>query len=54
MSVSDICEGLKGAMTEITVQGLTGGDEGLTWEATGEVSKQPKAMKIENGAYVGM
>ena len=41
-------------MTEITVQGLTGGDEGLTWEATGEVSKQPKAMKIENGAYVGM
>lgn len=54
MSVSDICEGLKGAMAEITVQGLTGGDEGLTWEATGEVSKQPKAMKIENGAYVGM
>ena len=54
MSVSDICEGLKGAMAEITVQGLTGVDEGLTWEATGEVSKQPKAMKIENGAYVGM
>ena len=54
MSVSDICEGLKGAMAEITVQGLTGEDEGLTWEATGEVSKQPKAMKIENGAYVGM
>ena len=54
MSVSDICDALKAAMPEINVQGLTGGDEGLTWSETGEVSKQPKAVKIENGAYVGM
>ena len=53
MSTSDLCEALKGAMTEISVQGLTGGEEGLTWEATGEVSKAPKAVIIENGVYVG-
>ena len=33
MSVSDICDALKAAMPEINVQGLTGGDEGLTWSA---------------------
>lgn len=54
MSISDLCDALKEAMPNITVQGITGGDEGLTWESTGEVSKQPKAVKIENGAYVGM
>lgn len=54
MSVSDLCDTLKSAMTTINVKGLTGGDEGLSWKDTGEVSKQPKAVKIENGAYVGM
>ena len=54
MSVSDICEAMKTAITEVTVEGLTGGEESLTWEATGEVSKSPKAVKIENGVYVGM
>lgn len=54
MSISDMCDALKGAMTEITVQGLTGGEDGLTWQATGEVSKAPKAVKIEGGKYVGM
>ena len=54
MSASDICDAMKTAITEVTVQGLTGGEEGLTWEATGEVSKAPKAVKIENGVYVGM
>lgn len=54
MEVSEICEAMKKAMTEITVQGITGGSEGLTWSATGEVTKQPKAVKIENGVYVGM
>lgn len=52
MSVSDICEAMKPAMTEITVNGLTG-DE-MTWTADGEVNKAPKAVKIENGAYVAM
>lgn len=49
-SVSDICEALKGAMVEITVDGLTG--DGMTWKATGEVSKAPKAMVIKDGTYV--
>lgn len=47
--VAGICDKLVAAMTEITVDGLTG--EGMTWAATGEVSKQPKAMVIENGVY---
>lgn len=49
MSISDICEALKSAMTELSVDGLTG--DGMTWEATGEVNKAPKAMVIKNGAY---
>lgn len=49
MSISDICEALKEAMTEITVDGLTG--ESMTWVATGEVNKAPKAMVIKDGAY---
>lgn len=52
MSVSDICEAMKGAMTSITYDGLTG--EGMTWEADGEPSKAPKAVKIVNGAYTAM
>ena len=50
MSVSDLCEALKAAMTTITVDGLTG--EGMTWQKSGEVSQAPKAMVIENGVYV--
>ena len=52
MSVSDICEGLKTAMTEIKIDGLTGSD--MTWNAAGEPNKAPKAVKIENGAYTAM
>ena len=52
MSVSDICDGMKAAMTEISVDGLTGA--GMTWTADGEVNKAPKAVKIENGVYVAM
>jgi branched-chain amino acid transport system substrate-binding protein len=48
MSISDICDSLKGAMTEITVEGLTGT---ITWDSEGEPSKEPKAVVIENGAY---
>ena len=53
-SASEICDALKPLMTEVNVIGLTGGEEGLTWDATGAVSKAPKAVKIENGVYVGM
>lgn len=49
MSASDICEALKGAMTEITINGVTA--KNLTWEASGEPSKEPMVVKIENGEY---
>ena len=52
MSVSDMCEAMKTAMTEITIDGLTG--EGITWTADGEPSKAPKAMVIKDGAYTAM
>lgn len=52
MSVSDICEALKTAMTEITLDGLTG--DGITWSADGEPTKSPKAVMIQEGAYVAM
>ena len=48
-SVSDICEKLKAAMPEITVDGLTG--EAMTWDTDGAVNKAPKAMEIVNGNY---
>lgn len=51
-SVSDICEALKAAMTEINVVGLTSGEDGMTWAETGEVSKAPKAVVIQKGKYV--
>lgn len=46
---SAICDALKAAMTTISVDGLTG--LGMTWEATGEVNKAPKAVTIADGAY---
>ena len=52
MSVSDLCEGMKTAMTEISIDGLTG--DGITWTADGEPAKSPKAMVIKDGAYTAM
>lgn len=52
MSVSDMCEAMKTAMTEITIDGLTGA--GITWSADGEPSKDPKAVVITDGAYKAM
>lgn len=49
MSVSDICDALKVAMTEITVDGLT--SDNMTWDASGAPIKTPKAMVIKDGAY---
>ena len=54
MSASDMCNALKGAMTKIKMQGLTGGKDGLTWNESGEVTKSPKAVIIKNGAYKAM
>lgn len=47
--VSGICDKLKVAMTEISIDGTTGTN--MTWAATGEVNKAPRAMKIVNGSY---
>ena len=52
MDASTLCDAMKVAMTEITVDGLTGA--GMTWNAEGEPSKEPKAVVIENGAYKGL
>jgi branched-chain amino acid transport system substrate-binding protein len=51
MSTSDLCDALKGAMTEITVEGITGS---MTWTPDGEPTKEPKAVVIQDGAYVMM
>ena len=52
MSVSDMCEAMKVAMTEITVDGLTGA--GITWSADGEPTKEPRAVQIVDGVYTAM
>jgi len=38
--------------TTMSFDGLTG--DGMTWDAAGAVTKSPKGMVIENGAYVGL
>ena len=52
MSAQELCELMVATFPTITFDGLTG--EGMTWDSTGAVSKSPKGMVIENGAYVGM
>ena len=37
---------------DFTFNGLTG--EGMSWDETGAVTKSPKGMVIQNGAYVGL
>jgi len=49
MSVSDICDKIKEAMTQISIEGVTA--KGLSWTADGEPNKEPMVLKIENGAY---
>ncbi len=52
MDASEICDLMKVAMTEITMDGLTG--SGITWAADGEPTKAPKAVVITDGAYKAM
>lgn len=52
MDMSAICEAMKGAMTEISLDGLTG--VGMTWDASGEPNKAPKAVQITDGVYKAM
>ena len=50
MSSTDICEAVVAVMPTLSVDGLTGA--GMTWDASGAVSKEPMAVVIENGVYV--
>ena len=50
MSSTDICEAVVAVMPTLSVDGLTGA--GMTWDASGAVSKDPMAVVIENGTYV--
>lgn len=54
MSAADICEELIAVFTspDFQIDGLTGTK--MTWSDSGEVSKSPKGMVIQNGVYVGM
>ena len=52
MSAEELCNLMIQQFTSMTFNGLTG--ENMTWDATGAVSKSPKGMVIENGAYVGL
>ena len=54
MSNEELCNALMEVFPTITFTGLTGDGQGITWDSTGAVSKAPKGMVIENGAYVGM
>ncbi|MBQ7624006.1 MAG: ABC transporter substrate-binding protein [Clostridia bacterium] len=52
MSREEICAKMIEQFTTMTFDGLTG--DGMTWDATGAVTKSPKGMVIQNGAYVGL
>ena len=49
-SISDICEGIKASIVTIEASGLTSAK--MTWEASGEPNKEPKAVVIKDGSYV--
>ena len=52
MDAETLCGLMQEQFTTMTFSGLTGTE--VTWDATGAVSKEPKGMVIQNGAYVGM
>ena len=49
-SAEECCDLLIDAMQKIEITGVTGT---MTWSASGEVTKTPTAVRIENGVYVG-
>ena len=51
MSAEELCDLMIEQFSTMSYDGLTG--DGMTW-SNGQVSKQPKGMVIQNGAYVGM
>ncbi len=52
MSNEELNDAMISAFTSMTFNGLTG--DNMTWGADGAVSKDPKGMIIENGAYKGL
>ena len=50
MSTEDICSAMIEQFTSMTFDGLTG--TGMTWSTSGEVSKMPLAVVIQDGVYV--
>ena len=52
MSAKEICEKLVAKFTTFSFDGVTGNS--MTWSKGGQVSKEPKGMVIQKGAYVGM
>ena len=50
MSNEELCDAMVKEFTSMTFTGTTGTSK---WEVTGEVSKSPMAVRIENGVYVG-
>lgn len=51
MDIAEICEKMMSGMTKITVNGLTGDEEGISWTKDGEPNKAPKACVIKDGKY---
>lgn len=52
LSYEELNELFKEAIVSISFDGLTG--SGMTWSVDGEVSKDPMAIVIEDGVYVGV
>ena len=52
MSAEQICDLMVAQFTTMSFDGLTG--DGMSWGADGAVTKSPKGMVIQNGAYVGL
>ena len=52
LKADELCDKLIAQFTSMTFDGLTG--EGMSWGKDGAVTKSPKGMYIQDGAYVGM
>ena len=52
MSAEQLCGLMIEQFTSMTYDGITGA--GMTWGTDGTVTKSPKGMVIQNGAYVGL
>jgi len=52
MKAKDMCSAMVKQFTSMTFTGTTGSN--VTWKATGEVSKDPKAIVVKDGTYVSV